>query len=138
MSRTHSPVCSFARLGLAGWLIAAGLAAQNGNRDEFARAPKQRPDVTIFSPLDLPTPTRLRTASGAPGPDYWQQRADYSIVATLDERTAALHANGTLRYVNRSPDTIRELWVHQHRNAFRPFPAEEFPPPRCDIQSAGS
>jgi hypothetical protein len=58
-----------------------------------------------------------------PGNDttgYWQQRADYTIVATLDERANAVHANGTLRYVNRSPDTLRELWVHQHLNAFRP------------------
>jgi len=51
---------------------------------------------------------------------YWQQRADYTIVATLDERLGGIRANGTLRYVNRSPDTLRELWVHQHLNAFRP------------------
>jgi hypothetical protein len=51
---------------------------------------------------------------------YWQQRADYRITATLDERASAIHASGTLTYVNHSPDTLRELWVHQHLNAFRP------------------
>jgi hypothetical protein len=51
---------------------------------------------------------------------YWQQRADYQIVATLDERLGVLTATGSLRYVNRSPDVLRELWVHQHLNAFRP------------------
>ena len=51
---------------------------------------------------------------------YWQQRADYTIVATLDERLGGIRASGTLHYVNQSPDTLRELWVHQHLNAFRP------------------
>jgi hypothetical protein len=45
---------------------------------------------------------------------YWQQRADYAIVARLDERRGVAVARGTLRYVNASPDTLRELWVH-HR-----------------------
>jgi len=65
-----------------------------------------------------------KTASSTPrGNDtvgYWQQRADYTIVATLDERMGGIRASGTLRYVNKSPDTLRELWVHQHLNAFRP------------------
>jgi hypothetical protein len=52
---------------------------------------------------------------------YWQQRANYTIVATLDERMQAVRSTGTLRYVNRSPDTLRLLWVHQHLNAFRPL-----------------
>jgi hypothetical protein len=51
---------------------------------------------------------------------YWQQRADYRIVATLDDTRGVLSAEGTLRYVNQSPDTLRELWLHQHLNAFRP------------------
>ena len=51
---------------------------------------------------------------------YWQQRADYTIVATLDEAAQQLRATGTLVYVNNSPDTLREFFVHQHLNAFRP------------------
>jgi hypothetical protein len=58
-----------------------------------------------------------------PGGDtagYWQQRADYQIVARLDERRETLTATGRLTYVNASPDTLHELFVHQHLNAFRP------------------
>ena len=65
----------------------------------------------------------VRPATTPPSGDttgYWQQRADYQIVATLDERRGVVTATGTLRYVNRSPDVLRELWVHQHLNAFRP------------------
>jgi hypothetical protein len=51
---------------------------------------------------------------------YWQQRADYRVTARLDERREVLEAHGTLTYVNRSPDTLRELFLHQHLNAFRP------------------
>ncbi|MEM6363649.1 MAG: hypothetical protein AAF745_04420, partial [Planctomycetota bacterium] len=42
-----------------------------------------------FSPIEtwLPTPNAYRTASGAPGPDYWQQRADYNIEAELNDQT---------------------------------------------------
>ncbi|HZF67667.1 MAG TPA: M1 family metallopeptidase [Gemmatirosa sp.] len=51
---------------------------------------------------------------------YWQQRADYRVIATLDETRGVVTAHGTLTYVNRSPDTLRELFLHQHLNAFRP------------------
>src|SRR4029079_15980308 len=44
----------------------------------------------------------------------------YTIVATLDEAQSKLHARGTLVYVNNSPDTLREMYVHQYLNAFRP------------------
>jgi hypothetical protein len=50
----------------------------------------------------------------------WQQRVRYTIVATLDEAMGGVHATADVWYVNASPDTLRELWVHQHLNAFRP------------------
>lgn len=82
-----------------------------------------QPNVTL--PGQGPTAPRVPVAPSTtpPGNDtvgYWQQRADYRIVATLDERASGIHATGTLVYVNRSPDVLRELWVHQHLNAFRP------------------
>lgn len=52
--------------------------------------------------------------------EYWQQRADYEIHARLDEASGVLHGRALLRYVNLSPDTLHEFWVHQHLNAFRP------------------
>jgi hypothetical protein len=58
-----------------------------------------------------------------PGGDtigYWQQRVSYTIRAHLDEQAQRIRATGTMRYVNNSPDTLRELYVHQYLNAFRP------------------
>jgi peptidase M1-like protein len=54
---------------------------------------------------------------------YWQQRVAYTIVATLDEPGQRIRARGTLRYVNNSPDTLREMFVQQYLNAFRPASA---------------
>ncbi len=51
---------------------------------------------------------------------YWQQQIAYEITATLDEEAQKLRATGTLTYTNQSPDTLRELFVHQYLNAFRP------------------
>jgi hypothetical protein len=51
---------------------------------------------------------------------YWQQSASYTIVARLDEKAQAARATGELVYVNHSPDTLREMFVYQYLNAFRP------------------
>lgn len=88
-----------------------------------SRALAQSPAVTL--PNQEPNDPRIprRAATTPPSGDtagYWQQRADYRIVATLDDARGVIDAQGTLRYVNQSPDTLRELWLHQHLNAFRP------------------
>ena len=57
--------------------------------------------------IDWPGPNVYRSAMGAPGPEYWQQRADYSIVATLDTSTTELTGSVEIRYTNNSPDTLR-------------------------------
>ena len=67
----------------------------------------------------LPTATTYRTASGAPGKDYWQQQADYDIKATLNETQRAIDATATIRYQNNSPDTLRYLWLQLDQNRFR-------------------
>ena len=74
-----------------------------------------------FRQLDelLPTPTDTRTASGAPGHAYWQQRADYRIRATLDEARRAVTGSETITYHNNSPDTLAYLWVQLDQNMFR-------------------
>lgn len=93
------------------------LSAQRG--DEFSRAPQLRQDVTIFSPLDLPTPSRLRSASGAPGPDYWQQRVDYRIDAVLDPAERKVTGKEHVTYHNNSPEALDYLWVHLEQNVLR-------------------
>ena len=74
-----------------------------------------------FRQLDelLPTPSATRSASGAPGHAYWQQRADYKLRATLDESKHAITGAGTITYHNNSPDTLHYLWVQLDQNMFR-------------------
>jgi len=71
-----------------------------------------------FRQLDevLPDPNRLRAANGAPGPDYWQQRADYRIAATLDDTKRVLTGRAAIRYANRSPLELGYLWMQLDQN----------------------
>ncbi len=64
----------------------------------------------------LPTPNEYRTASGAPGPKYWQQRCDYDIVCELDEPNRKLIGKETLTYFNNSPDNLTYLWLQLDEN----------------------
>jgi len=75
-----------------------------------------------FRQLDeiLPTGNQYRTASGAPGHAYWQQRADYTIRASLDEANRAITGTETITYHNNSPDTLTYLWVQLDQNIFKP------------------
>jgi hypothetical protein len=89
-------------LTLLGSLAAATLAAQ----------------PTAFRPLDLPAPTRQRDASGRPGPDYWQQRVNYSIRASLDTDAHTIAADEDISYHNNSPDTLRVFWLQLDQNLY--------------------
>ncbi|MPT32329.1 MAG: M1 family peptidase [Chryseobacterium sp.] len=64
----------------------------------------------------LPTPNIYRTASGAPGQAYWQQRADYDIEAYLDEDKRNLRGSETITYYNNSPDDLDYLWLQLDEN----------------------
>ncbi len=74
-----------------------------------------------FRQLDetWPTANTYRVASGAPGADYWQQRADYVIKATLDEKAMRLTASETITYTNNAPESLRYLWVQLDQNRFK-------------------
>ena len=92
--------------GLAA-LLALPAAAQNTNSgtDKFAQL------ETL-----LPTPNAYRTASGAPGNDYWQQRADYNIRVRLDDEKQAISGDEDITYTNLSPDVLTYLWVQLDQN----------------------
>jgi hypothetical protein len=77
-------------------------------------------DTGIFSPLPLPEANEIRSADGTPGPAYWQQRADYTIKATLDTATKRVTGTEQIRYTNHSPDTLRFVWMQVDQNLFRP------------------
>ncbi|MGZ8317876.1 MAG: aminopeptidase, partial [Telluria sp.] len=68
----------------------------------------------------LPTPNTIRNAAGAPGHAYWQQRADYSIRARLDEANRSISATETITYHNNSPDSLSYLWIQLDQNIFEP------------------
>jgi hypothetical protein len=76
-------------------------------------------DTSPFRPLPLPTPTRVRSSSGAPGPDYWQQQASYTIRATLDTAAQTITGSETIHYVNHSPDSLAFVWVQVEQTSSR-------------------
>ena len=71
-----------------------------------------------FEQLDqlLPTPNEYRSGSGAPGPKYWQNRADYIIDAEIDEPTNKLKGKETITYFNNSPELLKYIWLQLDQN----------------------
>jgi hypothetical protein len=68
----------------------------------------------------LPTPNEYRTASGAPGPAYWQQHANYVIDLELDDEKQRILGTETITYINRSPHRLHYLWLQLDANIFAP------------------
>src|SRR5438094_750815 len=81
--------------------------------------PPQVGDTSPFRRLALPAPSLLRAGSGAPGPRYWQQRADYTIRASLDTATHTIAGAETIRCANNSPDTLHYLWLQLDQNIYK-------------------
>jgi hypothetical protein len=103
-------------------VLLVGLATQlPAQQPNVSRAPVPSPvtDQSPFRRLELPAPTIYRTASGAPGPRYWQQRVDYVIRATLDTARKILTGEERITYSNNSPDMLRYLWLQLDQNLFR-------------------
>ena len=75
---------------------------------------------TKFAQLDqeLPTPNEYRTAGGAPGHNYYQQKADYKIAITIDDATQMLTGDETITYTNNSPDKLEYLWLQLDQNIY--------------------
>ncbi|HEY1165919.1 MAG TPA: M1 family metallopeptidase [Chitinophaga sp.] len=60
-----------------------------------------------------------RSAGGAPGPKYWQNRADYTINVTLDTTRHRVSGSVLITYTNNSPDTLSFLWLQLDQNIYR-------------------
>ena len=71
-----------------------------------------------FEQLDqlLPTPNSYRSSSGAPGPAYWQQQADYDISVFINDDTQVLTGKETITYHNRAPEELKYLWLQVDQN----------------------
>jgi peptidase M1-like protein len=104
---------------LALGFVVLALGQQPTSGTGAARLPLQFGDTSPFRRLSLPTPTLIREGSGNPGPRYWQQRADYTIRASLDTAAQVVTGTETLRYTNNSPDTLRYLWLQLDQNIYR-------------------
>lgn len=84
-----------------------------------AGAQTYRPRET-FAPFDMgQAVNRYRSGSGMPGPDYWQNRADYSIRAALDPQAKTIAGSVDIRYTNNSPDALDVLWLQLDQNLYR-------------------
>ncbi len=92
-------------LFLVATIFSCSLLAQNLNTTKFKQLGEE-----------LPTPNVYRTASGAPGHQYFQQQADYDMEITLDDQTQRIYGKETVTYTNNSPDELRYLWVQLDQN----------------------
>ncbi|AMA48354.1 MULTISPECIES: M1 family metallopeptidase [Flavobacterium] len=66
----------------------------------------------------MATPNMYRTASGAPGPEYYQQRADYKMDIELDDKKARLYGTETITYTNNAKESLDYLWLQLDQNLF--------------------
>ena len=84
----------------------------------FSQEPVDRTWKQKFEQLGtiLPTPNTYRTASGAPGHEYWQQRADYKIQITLNDANQTITGKETITYFNQSPDVLTYMWLQLDQN----------------------
>ncbi len=88
----------------------------------FGAIAQSNTDQSKFKQLqqELPTPNTYRTASGAPGHQYWQQRADYTINVELNDENQSITGSETITYTNNSPDVLSYLWMQLDQNIFEP------------------
>ncbi|MGA9120598.1 MAG: M1 family metallopeptidase [Bacteroidota bacterium] len=72
-----------------------------------------------FDPMfDAGSKSGCRGSDGTPGPDYWQNRADYSLEAILDDSLNVISATVRITYTNNSPDALPYLWLALDQNQF--------------------
>lgn len=71
-----------------------------------------------LGPDEMATPNTYRTASGAPGVDYWQQQVDYKMKIRLDDDIQKIHGEETITYHNNSPDVLYYLWIQLDQNIY--------------------
>ncbi len=79
---------------------------------------QENTNVNKFKQLgqELPTPNSYRSASGAPGHEYWQQKADYVMNIELDDDKQKIYGEETITYYNNSPDELVYLWLQLDQN----------------------
>lgn len=80
---------------------------------------KDDPNVQeAFLPFETGQSSQYRSASGEPGPAYWQNRADYEIEARLDPANHSVRSTVTIHYTNNSPDPLEAVWIQLDQDLF--------------------
>lgn len=86
----------------------------------FSQSPSKYNPAESFAPgFYKNNGNSIRSANGAPGPAYWQNRADYNLQATIDTVKQQLTGYAIIRYTNNSPDTLRSLWLQLDQNIYK-------------------
>ncbi len=100
------------------FLFGAMAFAQEGQEEEKKERDPGHYNQSRFKQMyeEFSTPNTYRSASGAPGPDYYQQQADYKMDITLDDKNARIYGEETITYTNNSPDKLEFLWVQLDQN----------------------
>ena len=111
------------KLHLIVFLIFASFTtfAQEVKKEETKKEPQGHTDINKFSQMyaEMATPNMFRTSSGAPGPAYYQQRADYKINLELDDKLSRMYGSETVTYYNNAPESLDYLWVQLDQNIAR-------------------
>ena len=104
-------------LFLSALFVSASVFAQDQAEDKKERQPGHTNNNKFKQLYDeFSTPNMFRTASGAPGPAYYQQQADYKMDIELDDVNARIYGEETITYTNNSPDNLEYLWVQLDQN----------------------
>lgn len=99
-------------------LLVLGLTGVSFSQDQGSTSKYNKYEA--FAPLFMQDQANaFHSATGNPGPDYWQNRANYSIQATLDTTNKKINGNVTITYINNSPYNLHDVWLQLDQNTFR-------------------
>jgi hypothetical protein len=120
--------CMAPRRTLTGLVLLTFLSACSGGQSAPVTSPTpgtkgthtRNPGVPALEGFERAVTNGTRTRTGTPGPRYWQQWADYRLEAELNPISKRLTGKASVTYYNRSPDTLKEVYVHLLHNIFAP------------------
>lgn len=96
--------------------VFAGLSAQENDQTETRQEGHTNQNKFRQMYQEFATPNQYRTASGAPGPAYYQNEADYKMDIVLDDKNSVITGDETITYHNNSPQDLEYLWVQLDQN----------------------
>ena len=103
---------------LLSFLLVTTVSFAQEKKEEVKEKQEGHTNINKFRQLkeELPTSNAYRTASGAPGHEYYQQKVDYKMDIILDDENQRIYGEQTITYHNNSPDDLEYLWVQLDQN----------------------